>query len=140
MIFSCSEQIYQYEKALFLGRPDVAEKIGKGVHPKLGGAMHPAVMKRMAKVSANQVLQSKWHEGEKFKVMKLALRAKFGQNDNLREYLLDTGDAHLLEASPFDRVWGIGFASHNFTAHVARWGRNHLGILLAEIREGARYS
>ena len=34
--------------------------------------------------------------------------AKFEQDPGLREYLVDTRDRVLVEASPLDRVWGIG--------------------------------
>ena len=43
-----------------------------------------------------------------FKLMTEILTAKFGQNAELQELLLSPGDAILLEASSYDRIWGIG--------------------------------
>jgi ribA/ribD-fused uncharacterized protein len=63
--------------------------------------------------------------------------AKFGQNDGLREFLLGTGRRVLVEASPVDRVWGIGLAADDERAeHPARWnGLNLLGFALMEVRQ-----
>lgn len=66
--------------------------------------------------------------------------AKFGQSDALRSFLLGTGDRILVEASPRDRVWGIGMGASNPDARdPARWrGRNLLGFALMEAREQLR--
>lgn len=62
--------------------------------------------------------------------------AKFGQHEDLRAFLLRTGDRVLVEASPRDRIWGIGMGASNPDARVpARWrGRNLLGFALMETR------
>ncbi len=62
--------------------------------------------------------------------------AKFGQHPDLREYLLATGDRVLVEASPRDRVWGIGMgASNELATDPAGWrGLNLLGFALMEAR------
>jgi ribA/ribD-fused uncharacterized protein len=69
--------------------------------------------------------------------------AKFGQHDDLRAYLLGTGDQVLVEASPRDRVWGIGLGAEDPAASdVRRWrGLNLLGFALMCARsalDGAR--
>ncbi len=63
--------------------------------------------------------------------------AKFSQNDDLRHYLASTGSRVLVEASPFDRVWGIGLADDDERARTpSRWrGRNLLGFALMDVRE-----
>lgn len=68
--------------------------------------------------------------------------AKFGQNAELRDYLVSTGHRILVEASPRDRIWGIGMGASNPDAHdPARWrGRNLLGFALMEAREKLRAS
>jgi ribA/ribD-fused uncharacterized protein len=64
--------------------------------------------------------------------------AKFGQNPELKAWLLATGDAVLLEASPVDTIWGIGLAAADKRAHDPRtWrGLNLLGF--ARVRQALR--
>lgn len=61
---------------------------------------------------------------------------KFGQDPELRTYLLGTGERVLVEASPVDRIWGIGLAADDpRTADPASWrGLNLLGFALMEAR------
>jgi ribA/ribD-fused uncharacterized protein len=61
---------------------------------------------------------------------------KFGQDPALRSYLLGTGDAVLVEASPVDPVWGIGLAADDPRARQpAKWpGTNLLGFALMQAR------
>ncbi|KQV05535.1 MULTISPECIES: NADAR family protein [unclassified Kitasatospora] len=62
--------------------------------------------------------------------------AKFGQDPALRSYLLGTANRVLVEASPLDRVWGIGLAAdHEQALRPADWrGLNLLGFALMEAR------
>jgi hypothetical protein len=62
-------------------------------------------------------------------VMREALRAKFAQYPALRELLLTTGDAELIESTANDRYWGDGGDGT---------GRNRLGVLLMELRTELR--
>lgn len=68
----------------------------------------------------------------KFDRMRGVLRAKFTQHDDLKELLLATGDARLVESATVDnevnRLWG----------EVNGEGRNMLGTLLMELREELR--
>jgi ribA/ribD-fused uncharacterized protein len=61
---------------------------------------------------------------------------KFGQNLALGSYLLGTGEKVLVEASPHDRVWGIGLNSSDPRAQDPRsWdGENLLGFALMKAR------
>lgn len=65
----------------------------------------------------------------KFDRMKRILRAKFSQHDDLKELLISTGSARLVEVGRTDnavnRLWG----------EVNGKGKNMLGVLLMEIRE-----
>lgn len=64
--------------------------------------------------------------------------AKFGQHPELRDFLLSTRDRVLVEASPRDRVWGIGLsASDERATSPATWqGLNLLGFALMAARDG----
>jgi ribA/ribD-fused uncharacterized protein len=66
--------------------------------------------------------------------------AKFGQHEDLRAFLLATGERVLVEASPLDRVWGIGLAADDERASSPdRWvGLNLLGFALMDAREKLR--
>lgn len=54
--------------------------------------------------------------------------------------LLETGDAVLVEASPLDKIWGIGLARDNADAsNPKKWkGLNLLGKALMAVREDLR--
>ncbi len=62
--------------------------------------------------------------------------AKFGSSTLLTTYLVGTGDRVLVEASPTDRVWGIGIARDNpAIERPSAWqGANLLGFALMQAR------
>lgn len=69
----------------------------------------------------------------KFDRMRLVLRAKFTQHEDLKNLLLSTGSARLVEAgrtdNPVNRIWG----------EVNGKGQNMLGVLLMEVRDEIKY-
>lgn len=68
----------------------------------------------------------------KFDRMRLVLHAKFSQHEDLRQLLLSTGDARLVEVgrvnNVVNRTWG----------EVGGKGQNMLGVLLMELRSQFR--
>jgi ribA/ribD-fused uncharacterized protein len=72
-----------------------------------------------------------------YPIVVLGNLAKFGQHKDLRAFLLGTGSRVIVEASPRDRIWGIGLGAQNpDTRYPSRWcGRNQLGFALMEVRE-----
>ncbi|MEU6555539.1 NADAR family protein [Streptomyces sp. NPDC046915] len=76
-------------------------------------------------------------ERERFRIVVEGSVHKFSAHDDLREFLLNTGERVLVEASPVDRVWGIGLAAEDeAAADPERWrGPNLLGFALMEARE-----
>jgi len=63
--------------------------------------------------------------------------AKFSQNLDLKEQLLATVGTTLVEASPYDAVWGIALSDGNSDCHDrSKWrGTNWLGEVLTQLRE-----
>jgi ribA/ribD-fused uncharacterized protein len=63
--------------------------------------------------------------------------AKFGQNAPLGEFLRSTTGRVLVEASPYDQVWGIGLSVDQPEAlHPSQWrGLNLLGFALMDARD-----
>ncbi len=47
--------------------------------------------------------------------------AKFSQSSHLQEFLLETGDAVLVEASPYDRICGIGLMKSHSPSVKSNW-------------------
>jgi hypothetical protein len=58
--------------------------------------------------------------------------------ENLKSMLLATGDRELVEASPKDRIWGVGFGEKNAEKNRHRWGQNLLGRALTDVRTRLR--
>jgi ribA/ribD-fused uncharacterized protein len=83
--------------------------------------------------------ESVW-ERERFAIVVEGSVHKFAAHAGLREYLLNTGLRVLVEASPVDRVWGIGLAADDPAAQdPERWrGPNLLGFALMAARARLR--
>lgn len=63
---------------------------------------------------------------------------KFNQNPAFKAYLLATGNKVIVEASPYDAVWGIGMTAdeaRKVTAPSDWRGTNLLGYALMEVRD-----
>ena len=90
-------------------------------------AMPPSEAKRRGRRVA---LRPDWEE-VKLGIMKAIVLDKFTRNPELKAKLLATGDARLAEGNSWrDRFWGVDAA----TGH----GKNHLGLILMEVREELR--
>lgn len=63
--------------------------------------------------------------------------AKFTQDPGFLKELLDTGDAILVEASPYDEIWGIGLSQEIAEITPAsEWpGKNWLGEVLTQLKK-----
>ncbi|MEV6773274.1 NADAR family protein [Nocardia sp. NPDC051030] len=79
--------------------------------------------------------QDAW-EAHRYDIVLRGSIAKFGQHEDLREFLLSTGDKILVEAAPRDTIWGIGLGAENPAASdPAQWqGENLLGFALMDAR------
>jgi ribA/ribD-fused uncharacterized protein len=62
---------------------------------------------------------------------------KFSQNRVLRKTLMNTKNTCIVEASPYDKIWGIGMReTHKDATNPSKWrGLNLLGNALTKVRE-----
>ncbi len=81
-------------------------------------------------------------DGNRQMVLLRRLLAKFGQNEVLKEKLLSTGDAYLVECARTDKVWACGVRLNDDERHdTSAWtGSNRLGFALIEVRSMLRDS
>ena len=77
-----------------------------------------------------------WNE-EAFGAVVRGNMAKFSQNYKLKSFLLSTKNKILVEASPYDKVWGIGMIAEDERAiNPIKWdGKNKLGFALMVVRD-----
>lgn len=110
-----SEHYFQAQK-FAPAHPQLVEKVRK--------AKGPGESARMGRDRSNP-LRKNW-ESIKDDVMRRVVLAKFKQHERLREILLATGDAKLVEHTDRDSYWGDGGNGS---------GKNMLGRILMEVRE-----
>ena len=125
--FSTAEHYMMWRKALLFGDEEAAQRIVVASHP------------RQAKMLGRRVRgfdEQIWADQRRAIVTQAAV-AKFGQRAELRDFLVGTGRRILVEASPTDRIWGIGLAATDErAADPARWrGLNLLGFALMAARD-----
>ncbi|EON65059.1 hypothetical protein W97_04294 [Coniosporium apollinis CBS 100218] len=126
--FPTSDHYMMYHKALLMGDTTVAAKIL--------AAPHPSEAKALGRQVSN-FDEAKWME----KCDAIVTRGnylKFRQSERLRLILLNTGDREIVETSPNDRFWGIGFDTENAENNVGKWGENRSGKALMKVREMLR--
>ncbi len=125
--FSHAEQFMMYAKALLFGDRDAAESILRAPTPREQQAIGRIVR---GFEEATWVL---FREG----IVYQANYARFSQNPDQRALLLATRGTTLVEASPHDRVWGIGLAADDVRASDrSQWrGLNLLGQALTQVRD-----
>lgn len=101
---------------------------------KILEAKHPRQAKELG-LGVAGFDQKQW-EASRGEIVLAGSVAKFGRHPELLRFLLSTGERVLVEASPLDRVWGIGLAADDPDAeNPARWrGLNLLGFALTRAR------
>jgi hypothetical protein len=93
----------------------------------------PRFQKRLGRKIKNYV-DARWCH-VRTSIVKEALVAKFEQNPPLMALLLKA-EGCFVEASPYDKIWGIGLAANSPQArNRATWkGTNLLGCILDDVR------
>lgn len=126
--YPTAEHWMMAEKARLFGD---AEILGKIIE-----ASGPAEAKKLGRKVRNYDDRA-WAD-QRFKSVVEGNVAKFAQNPDLKSFLLSTGSSVLVEASPHDRIWGIGMRkSDDGARNPLVWkGKNLLGFALMEVRDG----
>lgn len=123
-MFHFSEQRFMYQKAMLFNDFEIAEQILNETDVRKIKALGRKVE------GFDNNLWDKYKEDFMFN----ACYAKFSQNDKLRDFLLSTGNCEIVEASPVDNIWGIGFSSDKAMENIDKWGQNLLGKCLMKVR------
>ena len=129
-IYSTAEHWMMAEKARLFNDEEMLQEILQSKSPgeakKLGRKVKGFDQETWLAHRMNIVIQGNLH--------------KFGQHEELKAYLLSTKDRIIVEASPRDRIWGIGMGKSNEKAtNPSQWrGLNLLGFALMGVRDMLR--
>lgn len=125
--FNCSEQYFMWRKAKYFNDDESAEKILK--------ASRPEEQKKLGR-NVKNFDNVKW-EKEREDAMYQGVYNKFSQNPELKKLLLKYPNHKFVEASPYDRIWGIGMREDAFgVTNEDNWlGLNLLGKIISQVRD-----
>jgi ribA/ribD-fused uncharacterized protein len=125
--FNCSEQYMMYEKAMMFNDVEVAQLILETDDP---------YKQKFLGREVRGFIKEKWNADCK-EIMVPGLVAKFTQNEYLKQFILGTNNLILVEASPSDKIWGIGLSEDDPRAlDETQWlGTNWLGDVLMQTRD-----
>ncbi|GLX02521.1 NADAR family protein [Microtetraspora sp. NBRC 16547] len=132
-VFRSAEHYMMAHKAWLFGDDATAERILAAAHPGEAKALGRTV----------RGFDDTLWKARRFAIVVRGNIAKFDAHPELKEFLLGTRARVLVEASPHDRIWGIGLTADDERAPSAStWrGLNLLGFALMEARDAlaARY-
>lgn len=141
LTFYNSEQAFMWEKAMFFNDIEIADLILKTPNPR----ENKKLGRKVKNFNADE-----WFI-ESFIIMVAVNFAKYSQGNKsndiryvksrrARTALLDTGDKTIVEASPYDKIWGVGLGVDDDRILIeANWdGMNLLGRALMEVRKNLR--
>lgn len=125
-VYSTAEQWMMAEKARLFNDETTLKKILKESSPKK--------VKQLGR-EVRGFKDKEWRRNRE-RIVYEGNYMKFTQNPDLHEKLLSTGDSVLVEASPVDKIWGIGLrASDPKARNISTWkGLNLLGRILMTVR------
>ncbi|MCM1107155.1 MAG: NADAR family protein [Blautia sp.] len=128
--YNCMEQFMMANKAKLFGDEKTREHILQCSDPKTMKALGRKV-KNFDEMVWNEV---------KYSIVLNGNYLKFTQDAKLRNFLLSTGDSVLVEASPYDSIWGIKMRETDENSlNPSKWrGQNLLGFALMEVRDEIR--
>lgn len=123
MRFNCGEQYMMYMKAMTFKDLSMADEIMK--------TLSPAKQKKLGRWVKNYD-DKIWSE-VRYDIVRVGLLEKFKQNQQLKEFLLNHKNFTIVEASPYDNIWGIGYTEHEAIENIDSWGENLLGKMMNDI-------
>ena len=125
--YNTAEQYMMIQKAKLFEDNEILNEIIKAKSPKEYKALGRKV---------KNFNRKKWDE-KKLNIVFNGNMLKFSQNEELKNFLLSTNDKILAEASPYDKIWGIGIGEDDKDAYnIEKWkGENLLGIALMKVSE-----
>lgn len=124
--YNSTEQWMMAEKARVFSDTDILEQILKSNDPK--------VIKELGR-QISLFDEDVWNL-RKYDAVYEGNLLKFSQDESLKSFLLSTENKVLVEASPYDKVWGIGMKQdEEGIRNPTNWkGQNLLGFALMEVR------
>lgn len=124
--YNCAEQFMMAKKAQVFGDNEILQQIMM--------ASDARTIKKLGREVKN-FDPAIWND-KKFEIVVQGNLAKFTQNAELRDFLISTGDKILVEASPYDKIWGVGMEESSPEVIMPeRWkGQNLLGFALMKVR------
>lgn len=127
VVYHTAEQYMMAQKAILFQ--------DEAVFQEIMAASHPKQFKALGRKIAN-FREDLWNE-RKYQIVVEGNLAKFSQNKELGKFLAQTGSRILVEASPYDKIWGIGMAADDTKVeNPLMWkGENLLGFALMEVRD-----
>ncbi|WP_297295327.1 NADAR family protein [uncultured Brachyspira sp.] len=127
LTFNCMEKYMMYNKALLFDDKKIAEEILNNNQPK--------AIKELGRKVSN--FKDEIWDKVKYTIILKGNYYKFSQNNDLRNFLLNTKNKVLVEASPYDKVWGIKmkYDNENIENPFFWQGENLLGFALMEVRD-----
>jgi ribA/ribD-fused uncharacterized protein len=126
VLYNCNEQYMMAEKARLFNDAESEDAIMDTSDPKEQKALGKLV-KDFDKVKWEKVCRE---------VVFLGNYAKFTQDDICHEALIESGTRIIVEASPYDRIWGVGLGQDDpLVLDPDNWkGTNWLGEAIMQVR------
>jgi ribA/ribD-fused uncharacterized protein len=128
--YNCSEQYFMKKKQ------ELFDNSNKNLGEQIMAEINPKQIKNYGRVVKN-FDQTIWDKN-KYQIMYQGVKSKFISNPELAKKLLDTKNKKLVEASPYDKIWGIGLSESDAKkiSNPTNWpGTNLLGQILEQVRD-----
>ena len=124
-VFPTVEHYMMYQKAILFGDQAIAKEVLSTPFPEKAKAAGRRV----------QGFDGKIWTTHREQIVFDGNFLKFSQHQDLKTILLGTDQKLLVEASPEDRLWGIGYSAEDAAHHTDNWGENLCGKNIQKVRD-----